>query len=76
MLGFEGGYQLLTTLLKTKGPLIEQTYGQGILTYIDHNYCRQRGTKYWKKYSRYVVSILDYYCGVKGYSESASRLKK
>jgi hypothetical protein len=76
MLSFEGGYQLLATLLKTKGSLIEQAYGQGILTYIDHNYCRQKGNKYLKKSIRYVSSILEYYCGTKNYCENALRLKK
>jgi hypothetical protein len=76
MLGFEGGYKLLATLLKTKGTQIEQTYGQDILTYIDHNYCRQKGNKYLKKYIKYVINILDYYCGIKNYSENALRLKK
>jgi hypothetical protein len=56
--------------------MIEQAYGTGILTYIDHTFCRQKGSKFFKKSLRYVVIILDYYCGIKSFSEGALRLKK
>lgn len=47
-----------------------------ILNYILQVYSKQKNTKFIQKSINYIISIVDYYCGVKSYAEAAYRIKK